>query len=108
MSDLVLSAFIRVVTNTRIFLTPTDITSALDAAARIRERPNCVPVAAGPRHWEIFSRLCRESGVKGGLVSDAYFAALAIESGSEWITTDHDYTRFAGLRCRHPLASEKD
>jgi hypothetical protein len=40
---------------------------------------------------------------KGNLVADAYLAALAIESGSEWITTDRDYSRFPGLRWRHPL-----
>jgi predicted nucleic acid-binding protein len=37
------------------------------------------------------------------LVPDAYLAALAIESGSEWITTDRDFSRFPGLRWRHPL-----
>ena len=31
------------------------------------------------------------------------FAALAIEAGAEWITTDRDYARFPGLRWRHPL-----
>jgi predicted nucleic acid-binding protein len=36
-------------------------------------------------------------------VADAYYAALAIESGSEWITTDRDFSRFTGLRWRHPL-----
>lgn len=40
---------------------------------------------------------------KGNLIPDAYLAALAIESGSEWITTDRDYSRFPGLRWRHPL-----
>ncbi len=59
--------------------------------------------APGPRHWEIFVRLCRAVRVKGNLVQDAYLAALAIESGSEWITTDRDYSRFPGLRWRHPL-----
>jgi hypothetical protein len=49
------------------------------------------------------TRLCRAAGVKGNLVRDAYLAALPIESGSEWITTDRDYSRFAGLRWRHPL-----
>lgn len=34
---------------------------------------------------------------------DAFLAALAIETGSEWVTTDRDYTRFRGLRIRHPL-----
>jgi predicted nucleic acid-binding protein len=32
-----------------------------------------------------------------------YLAALAIETGGEWITTDGDYRRFAGLQLRHPL-----
>ena len=60
-------------------------------------------VGPGNRHWEIFTRLCREAEVKGNLIADAYLAALAIESGSEWITTDRDYARFPGLRWRHPL-----
>ncbi|HEV3496005.1 MAG TPA: PIN domain-containing protein [Actinomycetes bacterium] len=48
--------------------------------------------------------LCRTAGVKGNLVPDAYLAALAIESGSEWITTDRDFSRFPGPRWRHPLS----
>ena len=103
MSDLVLSRFLRVITNPRIFDPPMLMPQALAAAAALRSRANCVLVWPGDRHWEVFSRLCRESGVKGNLVSDAYFAALAIETGSEWITTDRDYARFAGLKWRHPL-----
>ena len=102
-SDLVLSGFLRVVTNPRVFDTPMPIDRALSAADAVRSRPNCVLIAPSDRHWEIFSRLCREAGVKGNLVPDAYFAALAIESGSEWITTDRDYSRFPGLSWRHPL-----
>jgi uncharacterized protein len=60
-----------------------------------------------PRHWEIFTKLCRICEVKGNLVPDAYFAALAIETGSEWISTDRDYNRFPGLNWRHPLESKK-
>jgi hypothetical protein len=40
------------------------------------------------RHWEIFTRLCAEADVYGNLVPGAGFAALAIESGCEWITLD--------------------
>lgn len=47
-------------------------------------------------------RLCREAGARGNLVPDAYLAALAIESGSEWITMDRNFSRFKGLRWRHP------
>ena len=103
MSDLVLSAFLRIVTHPRIFNLPTRLEDALRFASEVRTPANCVAVSPGARHWEIFTRLCRAAGAKGNLVSDAYLAALAIESGSEWITTDRDYSRFPGLRWRHPL-----
>ena len=51
----------------------------------------------------IFSRLCKEADARGNLVPDAWFAALAIESGCEWITLDRDYARFTGLRWRLPF-----
>ncbi len=104
MSELVLSAFVRVVTHRRIFPAPTPLDEALSQANALRSQPNCVPVSPGAWHWEIFSRLCARAGARGDLVSDAYFAALAIESGCEWITTDRDYGRFPDLRWRHPLA----
>ncbi|MGI8785877.1 MAG: type II toxin-antitoxin system VapC family toxin [Acidobacteriota bacterium] len=103
MSELVLSGFIRVATHSRIFDPPSLLDAALEFTDQIRNRDNCVLISPGPRHWDIFVRLCRQAGVKGNLVSDAYLAALAIESGSEWITTDRDYARFPGLRWRHPL-----
>ena len=37
------------------------------------------------------------------IIQDAWFAALAIESGCEWITTDRDYARFPGLIWRAPV-----
>jgi hypothetical protein len=64
---------------------------------------HAVPIAPGLRHGEIFAKLCREAHVRGHLVSDAYLAALAIESGCEWISTDGDYARFTGLKWRRPF-----
>lgn len=102
-SALVLSGFVRVVTHPRVFAEPTPLEVALRFVADVRQRPTCVVVAPGPRHWDIFERLCHESGAKGNLVPDAYLAAIAIEAGLEWVTTDRDYARFPGLRWRHPL-----
>ena len=102
-SELVLSGFLRVVTHPRVFSPPEPIESALAFADALRAQPNAVPVSPGDRHWEIFEGLCRDAQVRGNLVPDAYLAALAIESGSEWVTTDRDYSRFPGLRWRHPL-----
>ena len=103
MAELVLAGFIRIMTHPKIFRFPTPLETTLRYAWELRSRPNCVIVAPGPRHWETFERLCRATGAKENRVPDAYLAALAIESGSEWITTDRDFSRFPGLRWRHPL-----
>jgi len=107
LSDLVLSGFLRVVTHPRVFRIQSPMEVALAFAHTLRDRPNCVLISPGARHWEIFAGLCGATGVKGNLVADAYFAALAIESGSEWISSDRDYSRFPGLRWRHPLGKAK-
>ncbi len=104
MSDLALSGFVRVITHRGVFNTPTPIGTALSFTSSVLERPNCVRITPGARHWRIFATLCQTAGARGNLIPDAYLAALAIESGSEWITTDRDYARFPGLRWRHPLS----
>lgn len=103
-SELVLSSFVRIVTNPRIFNVPSQLDESLAAAQLLRTGPSCVLVSPGQRHWDIFAGLCRETGTQGDRVTDAYLAALAIEAGAEWITTDRDFSRFPGLRWRHPLA----
>jgi toxin-antitoxin system PIN domain toxin len=103
LSELVLSGAIRVLTHPAIFSPPTPVAAALKYAAALRAQPNCVLVRPGERHWQIFSDLCASANAKGNLVPDAYLAALAIEHGCEWITTDRDYARFPALRWRHPL-----
>jgi toxin-antitoxin system PIN domain toxin len=101
---LVLSGMLRIVTHPKVFVTPSPIDAALEFAESLRARPNCVDVTPGPRHWEIFTELCDTTNATGNHVPDAYLAALAIESGSEWVTTDGGFARFPGLRWRHPLA----
>ena len=98
-----LSSVVRVVTHPKVFNKPSPLADAIAFVEQLRERPNCVPVTPGRRHWDIFRNLCIDADVKGNLVPDAYLAAMAIESGCEWITTDRDFSRFKGLRWRHPL-----
>lgn len=102
LSDVVLSGFLRVVTNPRIFDPPTPMERALAFCQRLVDWPRASLIVPGRRHWDLFAGLCR--GVSGALVADAYLAALAIEHGCELITTDSDFARFPGLRWRHPLA----
>jgi toxin-antitoxin system PIN domain toxin len=102
LSDLVLSGFLRVVTHPRIFTPPTPLERALEFAEALRAQPNCVVLSPGDRHWSIFTRLCREGDARGNLVPDAYLAALAVESGSQLVSTDRDFARFEDLDWRAP------
>jgi toxin-antitoxin system PIN domain toxin len=101
-SDLVGSSFLRVATHPRIFNPPSPMSTAWQFIEAIRSSPNCVPLEPGTRHWQLFKGLCETAGAKGNLIADAYLAALAIESGSTWVSTDRDYGRFPGLDWRLP------
>jgi uncharacterized protein len=103
LSELVCSAFVRIVTNTKIWKAATTTTLALRFVEQLRARPNARTLCHGPESWEIFARLCVASKARGKLVADAYHAALAVEHGCEFVTVDADFSRFPGLRCRHPL-----
>jgi toxin-antitoxin system PIN domain toxin len=99
----VLSSVVRICTHPRIFLKPSSRTQVFDFCRTLLEQPNATVTEPGDRHWSIFENLCNQAKATGNLAQDAWFAALAIESGCEWITTDRDYARFAGLTWRAPL-----
>ena len=102
LSEPVMTAFVRIVTNQKIFTppsTPGDAFLFLSALVRL---PNCIVLRPGPKHWSVFEQLCRQHQLRGKLVADAAHAALAIEWGCEWISADTDFARFAPpLRWRH-------
>jgi uncharacterized protein len=102
-SPQVLAALIRITTHPRIFVKPSSLAEVTDFARRLLAQPHCQVVQPGPRHWDIFCELCRKARGTGNLVQHAWFAALAIEFGCEWITTDRDFARFEGLRWRSPI-----
>ena len=102
-STQVLSSFIRIATHPRIFQHPSFLQDAVQFARVLQEQPQARVVSPQDRHWAIFEKLCTDSAASGNLVQDAWFAALAIESGCEWITVDRDYARFKGLRWRPPF-----
>jgi toxin-antitoxin system PIN domain toxin len=102
MSSQVLSGVIRIATHPKIFSQPSGLAEVMRFCEALISQPHCVPVQPGSQHWSVFSRLCQETGAKGNLVPDAWFAALAIESGCEWVTLDRDYARFRGLNWRAP------
>lgn len=103
MSSVVLSGVLRVATHPLVFTTPTPEALVLDFLSEIVNAPDCELLNPGPAHWWIFDGYCRDLKLTGNLVPDAWLAALAIESGCEWVTTDRGFARFPNLRWRHPL-----
>jgi toxin-antitoxin system PIN domain toxin len=97
LTPIVLSGFLRIVTHPRIFRSPTPLDEAIEFVEILRAQPQSEIIYPGPRHWDIFTMLAEEASAKGGLIPDAYLAAIAIESGSEWVSTDGDFARFPGL-----------
>jgi toxin-antitoxin system PIN domain toxin len=101
-SELILGSFVRIATHRRALNPPTPLGDALDFCEGFRSRPNARIIAPGPRHWALFTDLCRRFDAVGNLAADAYLAALAIESGCEWISFDRDFARFPELDWRSP------
>jgi toxin-antitoxin system PIN domain toxin len=101
-SPLALAAVVRITTQARVYHRPSSLEDALGFCEDILGQPNCRVVEPGDRHWSIFARLCRQTNTRGPRVTDAWYAALAIEAGCEWVTLDRDFARFPGLRWRQP------
>lgn len=99
-----LLAFLRVVSNPRIFSRPKPFA---DAWRQVRAWLACdivwVPQPTD-RHADILEGLLAGPGVHANLVADAHLAALAIEHGLTLCSTDGDFARFPGLRWENPLA----
>jgi uncharacterized protein len=102
LSPLALSAVARIATNPRIFKQPSSVEEAFAFCDNLLGQPHCEQVRPGPRHGSIFKRICLGGGISGPRISDAWFAALAIEHGCAWITYDHNFGRFPELDWREP------
>jgi uncharacterized protein len=99
----VLSAVLRIATHPAIFKPP----SPRDAVEAFIDTCLAAPAAKAVRaeagHWALFRDFCAKADCRGNLVQDAYLAAMALEHGCTFVTTDGDYARFPGLRWRRPL-----
>jgi toxin-antitoxin system PIN domain toxin len=99
LSKLTLSALVRITTNRRSYPLVSSLDDAFGFCNDLLGQPHCQLIEPGERHWEIFRRLCVETGTRGPDVTDAWYAALAIEWGCEWITFDRDFLKFPDLKC---------
>ncbi len=95
-------AFVRVVTNRRIFDPPTSLTEAFEFLDAVCAQPHHVLLAPGPRHIEFLRHICETSDATGDLVSDAVLAAIALEHGCVVASLDRDFARFTSIEHVRP------
>jgi toxin-antitoxin system PIN domain toxin len=96
--------FVRVVTNPRATPRPLDGPTATRYVRSWLIRSHVESLHPGPRHLDLLEDLLAGLGVAGRMTTDAHLAALAIEYNAELHSNDADFSRFAGLRWRNPLA----
>jgi uncharacterized protein len=99
-----LLAFLRLVTNPRVFERPEPIAQAW---RQVRDWLSCDSVwmpQPTERHAAVLNELLTQPGIYANLVPDAHLAALAIEHGLTLCSTDGDFARFPMLRWFNPTA----
>jgi toxin-antitoxin system PIN domain toxin len=100
----VLTAFVRVGTNPRVYQRPLTIPEAVERVESWLGQPCVRIIHATGRHLEVFGQLLAAGQATANLVPDAHLAALAIEHGCVLCSTDSDFARFPGLTWKNPLA----
>jgi toxin-antitoxin system PIN domain toxin len=101
--EVVLSGFVRVMTNRRIFSEPTRPEEAWAAVDALLDAPAAMRLRPGERHWEWFRQLAADVDARGNDIADAYIAAYALENNATWLSADRGFARFTRLRWSHPM-----
>ena len=104
LADAVLTSFLRLVTNRRVFADAVTISDALSFTSALRETPNCRNLVPSNATWEQFSAFAsNDPYIVGNHVPDAWLAALAMSNGARLATADAGFARFKGLSWFNPL-----
>ena len=98
----VLFAYLRIMTNRRVFPDPLPSAVALQACNEFICLDNVRILEPGPRHVETVTRLAEDIRAVGNDFMDVHLAALAIEHGVALCTTDRGFRRFPRLRLIEP------
>lgn len=98
-----LVAYMRMVTNLRLFNRPLGAKQAFNDVQEWLEAPGVWVPTPTERHAEVLATLIQDAGATANLIADAHLAALAIEHGLELCSTDSDFSRFPSLRWRNPI-----
>jgi uncharacterized protein len=99
-----LLAFVRLISNPRIFESPRSIQQAWNQVQAWLNLPTVWVPQPTPEHPAILGSLIGGVPLRSNLVPDAHLAAIAIEHGLLLCSTDGDFARFPTVRWQNPLA----
>ena len=100
-----LLAFVRLVTNPRVFTEPESVSDAWDQVESWLDADVAWTPSPTARHREVLAGCLTTSGLRANDVPDAHLAALALEHGLRLATTDRGFARFAHLDWFDPVAA---
>ena len=100
--SLVLSGFLRVTTDRRVFTEPLDPSAAMAFIDSLTASPVVAVLEPGPRHWSMFRSMVLEHRPSSVDMTDVYLAAAALEINATWVSFDRGFSRFEGLRWVNP------
>lgn len=95
--------FLAIITNVRLFKTPTPLAGALKQVEAWLECPTLRCLSEGLGYWTYFKDVALRGRFSGGAMHDARIAALCLQAGvTELWTADRDFTRVKGLKLINP------
>jgi uncharacterized protein len=101
--NVVLSGFLRIVTNTKIFPNA-DLSSAWEFVESLESHPNFEVLPSSVQHWLTFKQLCQTMNLSGNGFSDAFIAAFALEYNATLVSADKGFSRFVTLKFFNPVS----
>ena len=99
----VVFAFTRIITSTRLMTVPLSMADAAKAVQSWLDQPQVQLIIADSTHHHRVFDLLAHAGTAGNLTTDAQIAALALQKDATVLTNDSDFRRFSGLRWHNPL-----
>lgn len=101
----VITGFLRVATDRRIFEVPARADEATDLIDFLVKHPRVLTPADSMQRYTRTRDLIHQLGLTGKDVPDAALAALALELGATIVTSDRGFRRFPGLQVLDPAAT---
>ena len=100
--SVVVSGFLRVATDRRVFSEPLDSAVAIAFIDSLTASPAVSILDPGPRHWDLFRQMVLDYRPSSVDMTDVYLAAAALEVNATWVSFDRGFSRFKELRWLNP------